>query len=332
MDSPTELSDYTLRSFTVQNPDGKEFTIRTAVHHDGDADADRRVRRRAPRRSSTKRRRSSASFRRSTPAPTRSSATTCRGAAATAWSIATARSSRRATSFKNPQAVRARARHRVARVLPLLERRADPPEDARAVQLRRGEHLGRAVAGRRVHAVLRPADHGARRACRRAIRCGLVRNALAVINSPARQFRSAVEMSQMAPFSDAARRHRRDEPADDVHLVLHLRRGDRGGAGSEPARPIERQDHARRLHARDVDRARQARRPEPGHHRQAVHAEGRARSAGGSVGRSRIRRRVLRQVHRGARAAGLRDASSRVSVWCSASATPALHGPGARSE
>jgi predicted metalloprotease with PDZ domain len=33
---------------------------------------------------------------------------------------------------------------------------------------------------------------------------GLVRNALAIINSPARQFRSAVEMSQMAPFSDAA--------------------------------------------------------------------------------------------------------------------------------
>jgi predicted metalloprotease with PDZ domain len=32
----------------------------------------------------------------------------------------------------------------------------------------------------------------------------LVRSALTIINSPARQFRSAVEMSQMAPFSDAA--------------------------------------------------------------------------------------------------------------------------------
>jgi predicted metalloprotease with PDZ domain len=32
----------------------------------------------------------------------------------------------------------------------------------------------------------------------------LVRNAVAVINSPARRFRSAVEMSQMAPFSDSA--------------------------------------------------------------------------------------------------------------------------------
>jgi predicted metalloprotease with PDZ domain len=36
MDSPTELSNYTLREFKVRNADGKEFTIRTAVHHDGD--------------------------------------------------------------------------------------------------------------------------------------------------------------------------------------------------------------------------------------------------------------------------------------------------------
>ena len=31
-DSPTELSDYTLKSFQVKNPDGKTFTIRAAVH------------------------------------------------------------------------------------------------------------------------------------------------------------------------------------------------------------------------------------------------------------------------------------------------------------
>ena len=34
MDSPTELSAQTIRSFTVRNPDGKAFTIRAAVHHD----------------------------------------------------------------------------------------------------------------------------------------------------------------------------------------------------------------------------------------------------------------------------------------------------------
>jgi predicted metalloprotease with PDZ domain len=36
MDSPTELSAFSLRSFKVRNPDGKEFTIRAAVHHDAD--------------------------------------------------------------------------------------------------------------------------------------------------------------------------------------------------------------------------------------------------------------------------------------------------------
>jgi predicted metalloprotease with PDZ domain len=41
MDSPTELSDHSVRSFKVRNPDGKEFTIITAVHHDAtDADVD----------------------------------------------------------------------------------------------------------------------------------------------------------------------------------------------------------------------------------------------------------------------------------------------------
>lgn len=31
-DSPTELSDYTLKSFQVKNPDGRTFTVRAAVH------------------------------------------------------------------------------------------------------------------------------------------------------------------------------------------------------------------------------------------------------------------------------------------------------------
>ena len=37
-DSPTELSDYRVREFTVRNPDGKTFTIRAAVHADGSED------------------------------------------------------------------------------------------------------------------------------------------------------------------------------------------------------------------------------------------------------------------------------------------------------
>ncbi|MGH9371569.1 MAG: M61 family peptidase, partial [Vicinamibacterales bacterium] len=41
MDSPTELSQHSVRSFKVRNPDGKELTIVTAVHHEAtDADVD----------------------------------------------------------------------------------------------------------------------------------------------------------------------------------------------------------------------------------------------------------------------------------------------------
>ena len=44
MDSPTELSDQALRSFKVRNPDGREQTIVTAVHHDAtDAEIDEYV-------------------------------------------------------------------------------------------------------------------------------------------------------------------------------------------------------------------------------------------------------------------------------------------------
>jgi predicted metalloprotease with PDZ domain len=44
MDSPTELSAQTMRTFKVRNPDGKEFTVRAAVHHDAtDADVDEYV-------------------------------------------------------------------------------------------------------------------------------------------------------------------------------------------------------------------------------------------------------------------------------------------------
>jgi predicted metalloprotease with PDZ domain len=44
MDSPTELSAQTIRSFPVRNPDGKTQTIRVALHHDaGDAEVNEYV-------------------------------------------------------------------------------------------------------------------------------------------------------------------------------------------------------------------------------------------------------------------------------------------------
>ena len=44
------------------------------------------------------------------------------------------------------------------------------------------------------------------------------------VNSPARQFRSAVEMSQHGAVHRRGARHRSDQLLDHVHLVLHLRR------------------------------------------------------------------------------------------------------------
>jgi len=44
MDSPTELSAQVIRTFTVRNPDGQDQTIRTALHHDaGDAEVNQYV-------------------------------------------------------------------------------------------------------------------------------------------------------------------------------------------------------------------------------------------------------------------------------------------------
>ena len=128
MDSPTELSDYTLRSFTVHNPDGKEFTIRTAVHHDGDpsvideyaAGAEKIVNEAA------------AVF---GEFPAFDTGTYTFLGDYVPWGGGDGMEHRNstvvasATSFKNPQAVHGGARNAVSRVLPLLERRADPSED-----------------------------------------------------------------------------------------------------------------------------------------------------------------------------------------------------------
>ena len=65
-------------------------------------------------------------------------------------------------------------------------------------------------------------------------------------------------MSRMAPFTDGGRTDRSHELGEHVHLVLSVRRRDRARAGSDAARAVGRPSHARRLHARDVARARQA--------------------------------------------------------------------------
>jgi len=202
MDSPTELSDYTLKSFTVKNPDGKEFTIQTAVHHDGDPSvideyavaAEKIVNEAAAVYGEF---------------PSFDDGTYTFLGDYVPWGGGDGMEHRNSTvvaaavSFKNPQAVRSvleTLSHEffhawnVERIRP---KSLEPFnfEDANIsgeLWLAEGftQYYGPLIMTR---AGVTPPDPAA-----------LVRNAVFVINSGARQFRSAVEMSQLAPFADAA--------------------------------------------------------------------------------------------------------------------------------
>ncbi len=202
MDSTTELSDYTLRSFKVRNPDGKEFTIRTVVHHDGDpaaideyAEGVEKIVNEA-----------AAIF---GEFPVFDTGTYTFLGDYVPWGGGDGMEHRNstvvasATSFKDPQAVRAvlgTVAHEffhcwnVERIRPktLEPFNFEEANISGELWLAEGftQYYGPLIMTR---AGLSNADPPE-----------LVRNALTIMNSPARQFRSAVEMSQMAPFSDAA--------------------------------------------------------------------------------------------------------------------------------
>ena len=246
-----------------QDPDGKEFTIVTAVHHDG-PDPRSTSTPPAPNRSSRSRARSSASTRSSMPAPTRFSATTSRG-----------RRRRHGTSQQHggggaglvQESARraAGARHRLARVLSRLERRADPAEIARAVQLRRGQHVGRAVDRRRLHPVLRRARHWGAPAFDRPTDDARSRQ-----QRPRRRHapgKTVPLRGANEPARAIQRRRalgRRDQLQLRVHQLLHLRQRAGARPGSRAARAIGRQALARRLHAGVVEGPRQAGGSPPG--------------------------------------------------------------------
>src|SRR3954468_9620250 len=202
MDSPTELSDYAMRSFVVKNPDGQQFTIRTAVHYDGDPSAiddyvagvEKIVNEAA------------AVF---GEIPVYDTGTYTFLGDYVPWGGGDGMEHRNSTvvasptSFKNPQAVRAAfgtLSHEffhcwnVERIRPKTLEPFDFEEANISGELWLAEgftqYYGPLIMTRPGLSAPDPA--------------GLVRNAVAVINSPARQFRSAVEMSQMAAFSDAA--------------------------------------------------------------------------------------------------------------------------------
>ncbi len=202
MDSPTELSDFTLRSFKVKNADGKEFTIRTAVHHDGDpaaideyaAGTEKIVNEAA------------AVF---GEFPVFDAGTYTFLGDYVPWGGGDGMEHRNSTvvasptSFKNLAAVRGvlgTVSHEffhcwnVERIRPKTLEPFNFEEANISGELWLAEgfttYYGPLILRRAGLAPADPVDQ--------------VSSALTIINSPARQFRSAVEMSQMAPFSDAA--------------------------------------------------------------------------------------------------------------------------------
>ena len=146
----------------------------------------------------------------------------------------------------------------------------------------------------------------------------LANSALGVASSPAHRFRSAVEMSQMAPFTDAARAN---DPTNfgysfinyypygsALALALDLSLRQRSGG------KVTLDDYMRamwRVHGKPAGGARLR--------RTAVHARGRAGAPRRGL-RSRVCRRFLQPLHRRPRGAGLRASSSTPPASWSASA------------
>ncbi len=221
---------------------------------------------------------------------------------------------------------RRRARHGRPRILPLLERRAHPAERSRTVRFRSCEPVGRALAGRGLHAVLRTARDAARAARGRGVGGAHVR--------ATRRERLAGPGASRAlgggnePHGAIHRRrplNRSHELVRDGHLVLPVRRRDRAGAGSDAARSQRRPALARRFHAGNVEDVRQTGRQSRGLRRPSVHDYRRRRDACLGERRPGIRARFLCPLHPGTRRrrlsapAGARrlyrpEASSRSSV------------------
>ena len=207
--------------------------------------------------------------------------TICRTTAATAWSIATARSSRgRALSQGMASST---ASHEFFHCWNVERIRPQGLEPFNFEEANMTDSLWLAEGFTQYYGSLIMARAGLVDAERRPS-ADRAASPTASSTDPGRQFRSAVEMSQMAPFTDAARAVDRDELQHDVHFLLHLRRRDCARPRPDAARSHRRQGHAGRLHARDVARVTASRAaPQPGLVGQTVLPHRRARSAGRSV-------------------------------------------------
>jgi len=202
MDSPTELSDYLLRSFKVHNPDGKEYTIRAAVHSDGtDADVDEYAA--GAEHIVNEAMAVFGEF------PDYETGTYTFLGDYVAWGGGDGMEHRNSTVVAAPVSIRGNARRmlgtlsheffhcwNVERIRPKSLEPFNFEEANMSGELWLAEgftqYYGPLIMAR---AGLAPADQTMR---------SLVSSALSVASSPAHHFGSIVDMSEMAPFSDAA--------------------------------------------------------------------------------------------------------------------------------
>ena len=203
MDSPTELSDQSFRSFTVRNPDGREQTIVTAVHHDAtDADIDEYV-------AGTERivREHAAVF---GELPQFDNGTYTFLGDYVPWGGGDGMEHRNSTVVAEGASIRGNVRGVLGTVsheffhawnVERIRPKSLEPFDFEDANMS-GE-LWLAEGFTQYYGQLAMARAGLAGADETML--SLANSALGVASSPAHRFRSAVEMSQLAPFTDAAR-------------------------------------------------------------------------------------------------------------------------------
>jgi predicted metalloprotease with PDZ domain len=203
MDSPTELSDYSLRNFTVRNPDGKEFTIRTAVHHDAtEADVDEYVR-------GTEKivREQGAVY---GEFPEFDGGTYTFLGDYLPWGGGDGMEHRNSTVVASPRSIRGNVSsvlgtvsHEFFHAWNVERIRPRSLEPFNFEEANMSGELWLAEGFTQYYGSIIMARAGLSEAKRTML--SVVNSALGIAVSPGHQFRSAVEMSQMAPFTDAAR-------------------------------------------------------------------------------------------------------------------------------
>jgi predicted metalloprotease with PDZ domain len=203
MDSPTELSDYSLRSFKVRNPDGKEFTIRTSVHHDAtDADVDEYAR--GTEKIVQEQGAVYGEF------PEFDAGTYTFLGDYLPWGGGDGMEHRNSTVVASPTSIRGNVRgvlgtvsHEFFHAWNVERIRPRSLEPFNFEEANMSGELWLAEGFTQYYGSIIMARAGLSDPKRTML--SVVNSALGVAVSPGHQFRSAVEMSQMAPFTDAAR-------------------------------------------------------------------------------------------------------------------------------